>query len=111
MEIRFCKNYLFDNKVFTNFEFDDNARDITFMSLRAKEHFWKEILHFRDVSLDEVLADIGIPNEVAGNFNINNVTFKKGSTIDFGLGDYSYPNVNDFIEGRTSELVLDIKEI
>ena len=113
MEIRFCRTYSFGDEIFTNYEFDENP-DITYIMLKHKHYYWNSVLQSRGVSLGEILSDIGVPLEYlvhlefSGDFD--DTLFEKGTTIDFGIGDYSYPNVRDFMEGRTSELVLDIKE-
>lgn len=112
MEIRFCKQYSFDDKIFTNFEFDERP-GVTHCMLHTKQYYWNSVLQRRAVSLGEILSDIGIPLEYLAHLefsdDFDDTLFEKGSTIDFGI-DYSYPNVRDFMEGRTSELILDIKE-
>lgn len=87
-----------------NYEWDSNV-DICLSALRAKQQWWNDVFRTRGfIFLNEVAVDCGLnptqPGQVLG------WTYSEGRYIDFGLGDWSDPQVRRFINGRTDCLVL-----
>lgn len=87
-----------------NYEWDENV-DICLTTLRAKQNWWNDIFRARGhIFLNEVLVDLGMAPTQAGQ--VLGWTFEEGKVIDFGLGDYSDPQIRRFINGRQDCLVL-----
>lgn len=88
-----------------NYEWSDNI-DICLATLRAKQNYWAERLEARGhIFLNEVAIDVGLNPTQAGQ--VLGWTWKPGrDPIDFGLGDYSDPQVRRFINGRSDCLIL-----
>lgn len=87
-----------------NYEWDSNV-DICLSALRMKQQYWNDI--FRDrgfIFLNEVAKDCGLDQTQAGQ--VLGWRYEEGKYIDFGIGDYSDPQVRRFINGRSDCLVL-----
>ena len=87
-----------------NYEWDRNI-DLALYSLRCKQQIWNDRFPSRGVIfLNEVAADCGLNLTQAGQ--VLGWKYEPGKFIDFGLGDYSDPNVRRFINGETDCLIL-----
>lgn len=79
--------------------------DLCLYSLRAKQNIWNDIFRTRGfVFLNEVAADLGLDHTQAGQ--VLGWKYEEGKYIDFGIGNYSDPQVRRFINGRQDCLVL-----
>lgn len=87
-----------------NWEWDENV-DICLSMLRARQNTWNDTLRTRGyVFLNEVATDIGLNATQAGQ--VLGWKWEEGKYIDFGIGDWSDPQVRRFINGRMDCLVL-----
>jgi len=87
-----------------NFEWDPDV-DLCLSMLRAKQNWWNDVFRTRGyVFLNEVAIDCGLNPTQAGQ--VLGWKWEEGKYIDFGLGDYSDPQVRRFINGRQDCLIL-----
>lgn len=87
-----------------NYEWDRNI-DLALYGLRAKQQYWNDRLANKGIIfLNEVAVDCGLNPTQAGQ--VLGWKYAPGKFIDFGLGDYSDPNVRRFINGESDCLIL-----
>ena len=87
-----------------NYEWDENV-DICLAQLRARQQWLNDLLKVKGfIFLNEAFVECGLNETQAGQ--ILGWKYEEGKYIDFGLGDYSDPQVRRFINGRSDCLIL-----
>lgn len=87
-----------------NTEWDPDI-DINLYTLRAKQQIWNDAFRSRGfVFLNDVAVDLGLDATQAGQ--VLGWKYEEGKYIDFGLGDYSDPQIRRYINGSSDCLIL-----
>lgn len=87
-----------------NYEWDPNV-DICLSQLRARQQWLNDLLKVKGfIFLNEAFVECGLNETQAGQ--VLGWKYEEGKYIDFGLGDYSDPQVRRFINGRSDCLIL-----
>lgn len=88
----------------TNYNWDENP-DISLTYLRMKQQWFNDRLpHRKFISLNEVRKELGLNQTKAGQFV--GWTYRPGRYVNFGLGDYSDPQVRRYVNGHQNYFVL-----
>ena len=91
-----------------NWQYERN-HEMSLSWLRAKESFWNDILRTRKskvVTENEVAHDIGLNMTQSGQFLGWDRNKNPDAYIDFGLGDWSDPQVKRFINNDIDSVIL-----
>ena len=87
-----------------NYEWDENV-DICLAQLRARQQYLNDQLRAKGfIFLNEAFVECGLNKTQVGQ--VLGWKWEEGKYIDFGLGDYSDPQVRRFINGRSDCLIL-----